>query len=150
MIEVALSSTVKEIYSSRQIPYEKILVIANKSDQDPGGTKVRTLKEGLEGMFRMVSVSAKTENGLDALRSEIFCVLKILRVYSKIPGKNVDRKDPYVFKTGSILMDLAKTVHKDFAQKLKFARIWSVNKYQGQKVNRDYILEDEDIIELHI
>ena len=139
-----------EIHSSRQIPYEKILVIANKSDQDPGGTKVRTLKEGLEGMFRMVSVSAKTENGLDALRSEIFCVLKILRVYSKIPGKNVDRKDPYVFKTGSILMDLAKTVHKDFAQKLKFARIWSVNKYQGQKVNRDYILEDEDIIELHI
>jgi small GTP-binding protein len=139
-----------EIHSSRQIPYEKMLVIANKSDQDTGGTKVWTLKEGLKRMFRIVSVSAKTEDGLDALRSEIFCMLKILRVYSKIPGKDVDRKDPYVFKFGSTLMDMAKTIHKDFAQKLKFARIWGLNKYQGQKVNRDYILEDEDIIELHI
>ena len=47
-------------------------------------------------------------------------------------------------------MNLAKAVHKDFAQNLRFARIWSQNKYQGQKVNRDHILEDEDIIELHI
>jgi ribosome-interacting GTPase 1 len=33
---------------------------------------------------------------------------------------------------------------------LKYARIWSKSKYQGQKVNRDYLLEDEDIIELHL
>jgi ribosome-interacting GTPase 1 len=45
---------------------------------------------------------------------------------------------------------MAQAVHKDFAQRLKFARIWSENKYEGQKVNRNYVLEDEDIIELHI
>jgi len=45
---------------------------------------------------------------------------------------------------------MAKAVHKDFAQKLKFARIWGKEKYEGQKVNRDYILQDGDIIELHI
>ena len=47
-------------------------------------------------------------------------------------------------------MDMAKAVHRDFAQNLRFARTWSKNKYQGQKVNRDHILEDEDVIELHI
>jgi hypothetical protein len=47
-------------------------------------------------------------------------------------------------------MDMAKSVHKDFAQKLKFARIWGTGKYQGQKVNHEYLLQDEDIIELHI
>ena len=45
---------------------------------------------------------------------------------------------------------MAKAVHKDFAHSLKFARIWGKEKYQGQKVNRDYILKDEDVIELHI
>ena len=47
-------------------------------------------------------------------------------------------------------MDMARAVHMDFARKLKYARIWSKAKYQGQMVNRDHILEDEDIIELHI
>jgi ribosome-interacting GTPase 1 len=47
-------------------------------------------------------------------------------------------------------MDMAKSVHKDFSLKLKYARIWGKGKYQGQKVNRDYELQDEDIIELHI
>jgi len=47
-------------------------------------------------------------------------------------------------------MDFARTVHQDFAQKMKYARIWSKKKYQGQMVNRDHVLEDEDIIELHI
>lgn len=42
------------------------------------------------------------------------------------------------------------SVHKDFASKLRYARIWNTDKFQGQKVNRDYELQDEDIIELHI
>ncbi len=45
---------------------------------------------------------------------------------------------------------MAKAVHMDFARILKYARIWNKAKYQGQMVNRDHILEDEDIIELHI
>jgi ribosome-interacting GTPase 1 len=55
-----------------------------------------------------------------------------------------------VFPIGDTMMDMAKTVHKDFSQKLKFARIWGQGKYHGQKVNHDYVLQDEDIIELHI
>jgi hypothetical protein len=47
-------------------------------------------------------------------------------------------------------MDLAKAVHKDFAQNLKYARLWRQDKVQGQMVNRDYSLEDEDILELHV
>jgi ribosome-interacting GTPase 1 len=47
-------------------------------------------------------------------------------------------------------MDMARVVHQDFARNLKFTRIWSKNKYDGQRVNRDCVLEDEDIIELHM
>lgn len=47
-------------------------------------------------------------------------------------------------------MDMAERIHKDFAHKLKYARVWGSNKYDGQKVTRDYVLQEEDIIELHI
>jgi ribosome-interacting GTPase 1 len=76
--------------------------------------------------------------------------LQIIRVYSKAPGKKADFDAPFTLKRGSSVLDMAKSVHLDFARKLKYARIWSKTKYQGQMVNRDHILEDEDIIELHI
>ncbi|MBE0449038.1 MAG: hypothetical protein IBX64_13270 [Actinobacteria bacterium] len=37
---------------------------------------------------------------------------------------------------------MAKAVHMDSAQKLKYARIWSKAKYRGQMVNREHIFED--------
>ena len=51
---------------------------------------------------------------------------------------------------GSTLEHLAAKVHKDFATKLKFARVWGPKAYDGQMVQRDYILEDEDVVELHL
>jgi ribosome-interacting GTPase 1 len=45
---------------------------------------------------------------------------------------------------------MARAVHKDFAEKLAYARLWRGEEYTGQMVNRDFILEDEDICELHI
>ena len=50
------------------------------------------------------------------------------------------------------MIDLARAVHKDFFEKFKYARIWRPGSlaFQGQMVNRDFVLEDDDIIELHI
>jgi hypothetical protein len=77
-------------------------------------------------------------------------MLYIIRVYSKIPGKKADLNDPFTLPVGSTVMDMARVVHKDFSLKLRFARIWGKNTYDGQRVNRNHVLEDEDIIELHI
>ncbi|MCK5055214.1 MAG: TGS domain-containing protein, partial [Candidatus Aminicenantes bacterium] len=100
--------------------------------------------------FKPVIISTLRGDGLEDLKKRIFAMLNIVRVHSKIPGKKADLKAPYTLQKGSTVMDMAREVHKDFSQTLKFARIWGKNKYQGQKVNRSYILEDEDIIELHI
>jgi ribosome-interacting GTPase 1 len=129
---------------------KRALFVANKSDLSSSEANLPVVKEALHPDFDLVSVSTKSEDGLENLRAQIFSLLDIIRVYSKIPGKKAEKKDPFTLKKGSTVMSLAKAVHKDFAQKLKFARIWSEHKYQGQKVNRDHILEDEDIIELHI
>jgi len=126
------------------------LIVANKYDSVASEENLASVKKILDPELDLIPVSASRGDGLEILRRKIFSLLKVIRVYSKIPGKKADLQDPFTLKIGSSVMSLAKAVHKDFAQKLKYARIWSKNKYQGQKVNRDHTLEDEDIIELHI
>jgi len=50
----------------------------------------------------------------------------------------------------STLEDLAGKIHKDFVTRLKYARIWGKAVYDGQMVQRDYILQDGDIVEIHV
>jgi small GTP-binding protein len=138
------------LQSETSLFQKKTLVVANKTDLSPADENLISIRKVLSSGFDISPVSINRGDGLETLRKKIFSLLHVIRVYSKIPGKKVDKKDPFTLKRGSSVMSLAKAVHKDFSQKLKFARIWSDSKYQGQKVNRDHILEDEDIIELHI
>ena len=73
-----------------------------------------------------------------------------MRAYTKAPGKPADLSDPVILPKGKTVLDFAAQIHKDFAQKLKYARIWGKEKYDGQMVQRDYVLRDGDIIEMHM
>jgi hypothetical protein len=48
------------------------------------------------------------------------------------------------------VIDFAGMVHKDFADQLKEARVWGSARFDGQVVQRDYVLHDGDIVELSI
>ncbi|MBS3818818.1 50S ribosome-binding GTPase [bacterium] len=130
--------------------YSPSLVVANKNDHPSAQKNLFSPKKTFESQLEFISVSTFKKTRLEELKEKIFKLLNVLRVYSKTPGKKVDYNEPFVFKKGSSVMDMAETVHRDFARKLKYARIWGKDKYKGQKVNREYILQDEDIIELHI
>jgi len=147
---IEFSPESQEIPLNKRFFCKKALILINKNDISQAEEKFISLKKILLPGFIPVSISASHEYGLESLKKRIFCLLDVLRVYSKTPGKEVDLNNPFIFKSGSTVMDMAKAVHKDFFHKLKFARIWGKNKFKGQKVNRNYILQDEDIIELHI
>jgi ribosome-binding ATPase YchF (GTP1/OBG family) len=147
---IALIPQEHPIPPDKQQFMKKTMIIANKCDHPRAEENLEEIKSFIDPGFTPVPISIFRENTLKDLKEQIYILLDVIRVYSKIPGKKVDHNDPYVFKKGSSLMDMAKAVHKDFSQKLKYARIWGKNKYQGQKVNRSYMLEDEDIIELHL
>jgi ribosome-interacting GTPase 1 len=51
---------------------------------------------------------------------------------------------------GSTVAQMAELVHRDFADKLKSARIWGTGVFDGQTVTRDHVLHDKDIVELHV
>jgi hypothetical protein len=98
----------------------------------------------------MVAASVTTGRNLDRLKTTIVERLNIIRVYSKSHGKKPDRTSPFVLKKGSTIVDFASKVHQDFAQKLKAAKVWGPAVFDGQMVQRDYVLQDGDIIELQI
>jgi hypothetical protein len=45
---------------------------------------------------------------------------------------------------------LAAKVHKDLVDNLKLAKVWGTAVFDGQMVQRDHILQDGDIVELHL
>ena len=40
------------------------------------------------------------------------------------PGRKPDNGEPFVLKRGTTVIELARAVHKDFAEKLNYARLW--------------------------
>jgi len=125
------------------------LLVANKSDLDPDPDDVRVLEELLGVRFPAVAVSAETGSGLGAIGPLLFDGLGIVRVYTKVPGRPADKKRPYAVRRGDTVLDVARLVHKEIAESLKFARVWGSGQFDGQQVGADHPMADEDIVELH-
>jgi len=125
-------------------------IVLNKVDSDDDEELVALVQELYDGPLPITAVSGKTGRGRDRFRQDVYDLLEVIRIYSKIPGKKADRSQPYTLPRGSLLAGFARTVHKDFSEQLKYARVWGGARHDGQTVPRDYILQDKDIIELHM
>ena len=129
---------------------KKALIIGSKLALGNANENYTALKNKYEEQLPVIAISAKEGSGLEELKREIYQMLDIIRVYTKTPRQKPDFNDPIILKRGSTLEDAAADVHKDFAHKLKYARIWGSGKHNGLMVKRDHILEDGDVIELHL
>lgn len=127
----------------------KTIVLANKMDEPDSVDNLEVVLELYADRFPIHPISADTGRGLEDLKQEIFKMLDVARVYTKIPGKPADMDSPYVVPHGTTVQELATLVHKDIAQKLRFARIWGHGKFDGQMAGREDVLEDRDVIEFH-
>lgn len=130
--------------------YLKSLFIGTKLDLPQSVENLAILTELYETQFSIISCSMYDQQRLEKVKQEIVALLDIVRIYSKRPGYEPEYNRPFVFARGSTLLDFASAVHKDFADKLKFARVWGANKFDGQRVTREYILQEKDVIELHL
>jgi uncharacterized protein len=129
------------------------LVLANKADDPEAPTRLALLREVLADSdisdLPLFTVSAGSGQGMDRVRKGAFDLLGVIRIYTKAPGKKPDLSAPFVLRRGASVIDAASAVHKDFARSLRFARVWGKKVFDGQMVQRDHVLEDEDVIELH-
>ncbi len=128
---------------------KRSLVAANKQDLPAAAQNVQRFRERWGKTFPIVSLSVLRKTNLEDLKGAIFEAAGIIRVYSKPPGKEPDFSRPFTIHSGCTVIEFAENIHKDFVSRLKFARIWGSAKFEGQKVERSYVLRDKDIVELH-
>jgi uncharacterized protein len=127
------------------------LLVGNKVDLPGGGDNFTALQELYGDRFRCLPLSVSTGRNLDGFARAIFEMLDIVRVYTKAPGKAADLSSPFVLKRGGTVEDAARLVHKDFAESLKYARLYTVSgERDGMMVDRSQMVRDEDILEFHI
>lgn len=128
----------------------KTLLVANKADDPDAEDRLELLREWAGTRFPMLSVSTTEGLGLDLLRGASYDLLGVMRIYTKIPGKPADKTRPFTVPIGSTVLDLAREVHRELENSLKFAKVWGSGIFDGQTVKRDHELHDSDVVELHV
>ncbi len=94
-------------------------------------------------------VSSHTGEGLEALFTTLWRLLAMVRVYAKQPGHPPDLRRPFVVSQGATVADLARQIHRDLPDTMKFARLWGHTRFDGQQVHKTEVLQDKDIVEIH-
>ena len=131
------------------LQHVKTQMIANKSDAEGADIRLELLRDWFGTRFPIVVASTLTTATLDAVRSAAYHLLGVIRIYTKLPGKPVDRLSPFTVPDGSTVLELAREIHRDLEQTLKFAKVWGTGVFDGQTVKRDHELHDGDVVELH-
>jgi ribosome-interacting GTPase 1 len=129
--------------------YTQTLLAANKLNLPGAAERLELVRELFGQRFPIQALDAESGHGVEELRTAIYRLLNVIRIYSKKPGQPPDMTTPFTCKAGSTVLQFAQIVHRDFADKLKSARIWGTGVYDGQTVTRDHVLHDKDIVELH-
>jgi ribosome-interacting GTPase 1 len=128
---------------TREIPTRVVLTRCERQEAPPGS--------GSTGIpLPALCVDSASGRGLDGLRRTVFDTLRIVRIYTKLPGKPPDMAEPYTLAIGSTVLDAVRLVHREFVDRLKYVRIWGSGRFDGQQVPSDHVLEDGDVVEIHL
>ncbi len=125
------------------------LIVCTRADLPQAADNWSVLQELRSGPPPMLAVSSATGQGLDDLLARLFTMLHVVRVYAKPPGKPPDKEKPFILPAGSTIGELARMIHKELADRLKFARVWGTHAFAGQQVHATHVLHDRDVVELH-
>ena len=127
------------------------ILLANKADRyaDPDA-ELAVFRELAPDPFFSLAVSAETGRQLSAVGAALFELLRIARVYSKVPGHPADMGRPFTLAGGGSVREVAQQVHRGRAAELRFARVWGRSvEFDGQQVSQEHRVADRDVVELH-
>ena len=131
-------------------PSKPLILVGNKFDTPGAEDGLKAVQQKYHSMFPIAGISTKNKQGVEELRHAVFENSRVIRVYSKEPGKEPDMNTPFTLPAGSSVIRLAELIHKDFVKNLRYACIWGSAKFAGQRVQKDYILHDRDVVEFHV
>jgi ribosome-interacting GTPase 1 len=135
-------------------PFRAVLpaiLLANKADLfDDPEAELSAFRELAPDPFVSLAVSAESGRQLSAVGPALYDLLRITRVYSKVPGHPADMGRPFTLRGGGSVRDVAQQVHRGMAAELRFARVWGTSvEFDGQQVSGEHRVADHDVVELH-
>ena len=140
----------KDQYNEPGNKYVPLLVLGNKFDDETADENYHIFCELDDQDTPCLPISCLTKRNIEMMKERIFEILGIMRVYSKSPMKEPDLSAPFVIQKGATVEEFALQLHRDFYDNLKSAKVWGSSDFDGQMVSRDYVLQDEDVVELKI
>jgi len=138
----------KEILNNWGLSHKKILFLGNKIDLK----KSRENLEKIKFQYKIKGISCLKKIGIKELPKEVFDLLEIIRVYSKSLhqlSSQPDFEHPFVLRKNSRLIDFVSQIHKNFLSSFKYTKLFKRDSKKFQIVGKDYILQDQDTIEIH-
>ncbi|ACL10344.1 GTP-binding protein [Desulfurococcus amylolyticus 1221n] len=145
--EVTLDDVEQALFENTA--YKPAIVYINKADLVKD---IDTVIKAFTSSYNLPILygSAMTGLGLDKIGEVLFDQLELIRVYTKSPNTPPSEK-PLVLRKGATIRDVAESIHRDFVKNFLYAKIWGKSvKYPGEKVGLEHIVEDGDIVEIHI
>jgi small GTP-binding protein len=110
------------------------LVVATKTDEAPAPPG-------------SLGVSVLDEESLEALRTGIWRLTGLIRVFLRRPGD--DDAEPLALHPPATVLDVAYTIHLEVAEACRGARIWGPSaRFDAQRVGREHVVADGDTIEV--
>jgi len=129
--------------------YNPAILVVTGMDLPGSWGDLEALEELVDVPWPKAPLSTASGEGMEALGPMTFQALNIIRVYSKEPRKEADLARPFTLPHGSTVQDLARAIHKEVAEEVKFARVWGPSTFDGQSVHEHHVLEEGDVVELH-
>jgi uncharacterized protein len=130
----------------------KKIIVFNKIDKINEKEK-RKLTATLKSKYKkydFVLISCKNKEGIEELKSEIFQSFDKIRIYTREPGKDLNKKEdkPMILPPESTIEDVAEKIFKGFSNQIKETIITGPSsKFPNQKVGLKHKIKDLDIVE---
>lgn len=147
----------------------RCVVVANKTDASGAADRLALLREAVGDRLDVAPCCCAPEarerrplgGSVGDLPGLLFRWLRIVRVYTRTPGRRFERTRPFTVFEGATVGDVCTLVHKDFADRLRFARLWRgpaaaalLAPHGGGgdplTVSRTEPVRDGDVLELHL
>jgi hypothetical protein len=153
VVKISGEATLDEVEDAifESTVYKPAVIVANKIDLEGSEANLKMLKRHVDDKLPILAVSCENRCGLEKLGETMFNALNIIRVYTKEPNEKECSKKPFILKRDSTVYNLAKNIHSDFSKKFSFAKVWAKRLvFSPQKVGSTFVLEDGDIVEIHV